>query len=91
MGVHKDLIGGEDLDRIWGVWFLASGFTGHWENTRYSWSEWSISKKNPIAQKFADYIWENGGEIIQIDGRRYLRFLTEQQRTWFLIKHIPAK
>lgn len=66
----------ELLEKVWRQWASDSGMEKVY---RYA-----HERRN---KRFEDWLWDNGARVTQDNRTKYLRFNSEKQRTWFLMKY----
>ncbi len=73
----------EQLDRIYHNWAVA-------RNGRTYLSIWlrsyaRVARGSAIAQQFENWVFEQGGEIVQLNKKRYIKFNSIENYTAFLL------
>lgn len=77
------------LDKIFHRWLVendTSARLADYQGKPYS-ALW-FSRKSPCSVEFENFLWENGGLIFQYGKKRYIRFLSLEQKTWFILKYL---
>lgn len=76
----------DELNKIWQKWLVDNKIgkiNGRFLNHRYN----MVGRRNRVSGLFEDWIWSEGGTIIQQDRKLCIEFAFEEQATWFLIRH----
>jgi GH43 family beta-xylosidase len=64
----------DDLDKVYRIWKIEQHHEGR------NWSEWGIKtsyqrvSRTGYNQNFEGWLWEQGGAVVQQNGKRYLVF-----------------
>lgn len=73
----------ETLDRIWQDWNLRNCKRGHIYEVHYT----NVQRRSTRAQKFEDWLYDNGAFVVQRDHKRFIRFYDEDKALLFLLSY----
>ena len=66
----------ELLNNVWKQWATNAGIKRIYN--------YQHERRN---QRFEDWLWDNGARVTQDNRKKYLRFNSEKQQMWFLLKY----
>lgn len=73
----------EQLDRIYHNWSVARNGRTYLTNWMKSYAR--VARGSVVAQQFENWIFEQGGEVFQLNKKRYIKFNSVENYTAFLL------